>query len=910
MQYILSNKGKNILQFIIATVFFCVSLNQVLAQDRIVEKDDLTAIEKVTDIVVVFKMHVDIGYTEWAEGVLQNYSGGMLKETLHSLDVTSTLPKSEQFIWTIPSWPLKYMLENCSPEDKIKLEKAIQEERIIPHALPITFETEASDLENLVRGLSFASSINRKYKLPLPRDSKLTDVPSHSRILPTLLKNAGVDILHLGCNPGSTAPAVPPLFWWQGPDGSRLLTFYWAEYYGSGILPPEDWKHKTWLAMIHTHENTGAPSPEEVEDLLKTAKEKIPHARVKIGRLSDFFDLLMKENPDLPVITGDMPDTWIHGYMSAPRETKLSKLLQRKTYDTEMLNTLIGNWMGTSEQINSHIDKAVESMILYDEHTFGIALSHGNQQDWSYNDEFKINKSLDYYSYAEGSWLEKANRIRTAERIITPLMRKQLKKLARSTEIEGKRVIVYNSLPWNRSGRVKFFAGIYQKNFRIYGMKDAITGEEYLVYNDNNLLSFNTKNIPAMGYRTYIPILEPINEDKKLIVLDEANHQLENAFFKLVIDPKTGTLSSVYDKKNKKELVNQESHDRFGEYVYEQFGQNQLDTYNKDYVKPGSEHWANQEMGRPNVPGKENRKLKGLCEKISYLEMGNAIQATIFGKLEDSDSQRYLITYTLYKDQPYIEVNWGIDWKKANSLPEAGWLSFPFNIEKPEYRLYRTGGIVDPNREFVERSNQDFYFLNTAMTMFDDSGGGVALNCPNSPGISIDNPGLYQFSKTKTLSTASVYVNLFNNQWGTNFAEWIEGSFSSKFYIWSYSAYDAEKSLITPSEETRTPLYGVYFDGNSGISPLAQNGITLNRKGILVTAYGQNRDGEGTILRLWEQAGNSGNCLVSLPEGSNYTMAYLCNLRGEIMDPEEIAITDSQFEIFINANQPATVIFK
>jgi hypothetical protein len=232
--------------------------------------------EHITDIIVVFKMHVDIGYTNLAEGVLQKYTTSMLEETLRSIEETSTLPESEQFVWTIPGWPLKYMLENSSGENQEKLGKAIADERIVPHALPATFETEASDLETLVRGLSITSEINHHFGLPEARDAKLTDVPSHSWALPTVLNNAGVDILHIGCNPGSASPDVPVLFWWQGPDESKLLTFYWAQYYGSGILPPKDWPYKTWLAMIHTHENTGAPSPEEVAELLKSAKEEMP----------------------------------------------------------------------------------------------------------------------------------------------------------------------------------------------------------------------------------------------------------------------------------------------------------------------------------------------------------------------------------------------------------------------------------------------------------------------------------------------------------------------------------------------------------------------------------------------------------------------------------------------------------
>ena len=118
---------------------------------------------QVTDIVVVFKMHVDIGYTNWAEGVLRMYANEMLKETLHSIDETSSLPAAEQFVWTIPAWPLKYMLENCPAELKVGLENAIRDQRIVPHALPFTFETEASDLENLVRGLTYASEINKRF---------------------------------------------------------------------------------------------------------------------------------------------------------------------------------------------------------------------------------------------------------------------------------------------------------------------------------------------------------------------------------------------------------------------------------------------------------------------------------------------------------------------------------------------------------------------------------------------------------------------------------------------------------------------------------------------------------------------------------------------------------------------------
>ncbi len=876
-------------------------------QIEAVDLTEGTNSSQVTDIVVVFKMHVDIGYTDWAEGVLQKYSNEMLDQTLKSIEVTFTLPRNEQFVWTIPGWPLKYMLENCNEQNRIKLEKAIKNGRIVPHALPVTFQTEASDNESLVRGLSTTSHINSAFGLPEARDAKLTDVPSHSRVLPTILKNAGIDFLHIGCNPGSISPDVPRLYWWQGPDGKRLLTMYWAEYYGSDILPPKDWPHKTWLAMIHTHENIGAPTPDEVASILKTAREKMPGAKVKIGRLSDFYDLLIKENPELPVITGDMPDTWIHGYMSMPKETKISKHLQRETFNTEILNSQMNLWGVVSNSLNPYIEEAFENMILYDEHTFGAAMTHADQHKWTYYDEFKINKSLGNYEYIEGSWNEKANRIRKAEKIIKPLMQSRLKKLASSIKVDGKKIVVYNPLPWPRSGRVEFFAGIYKKNFRVYGLKEEKTGDIIPVFEDYNLLSFDAGTIPSLGYKTYQPVLEPISVQRETHI-DTLNNRLENRFFRIQIDRKLGTLLSVFDKKSQRELVDSASDFGFGEYFLERPGQIMIEKYNKDYIKPGSENWAKDEMIRTNVPYQQQKIFKGSCDRINYQDMGNAVRATVLCHLNDDDQQSYLVSYTLYENQPYIEIAWGVHGKTPNPLPEAGWLSIPFAVNKPEYRLYRTGGIVDPQTEFVRRTNSDYYFLNTSMALFDNKGSGVAINCPTSPGVSIDKPGLFQFSGTKQLSTGRVYVNLFNNQWGTNFTEWIEGSFSAKMYLWSYENYDSEKTFVTPSEETRVPLKGVFFEGNPGSQSATKQGISLSQKGILITAF-YSID-EGMLLRLWEQAGVGSNCIVTLPSGSPFNKAFPCNLRNKIKSDQGIEITNNSFQFKIRANQPASFILK
>jgi len=85
-------------------------------------------------------------------------------------------------------------------------------------------------------------------------------------------------------------------------------------------------------------------------------------------------------------------------------------------------------------------------------------------------------------------------------------------------------------------------------------------------------------------------------------------------------------------------------------------------------------------MIRPSSTHKETKVFKGRIEKIVYLNMENAVRATVFGKLDDPDTQEYLVTYTLYENEPYVEIVWGVDGKKPNPSAEAGWLSFPFDL--------------------------------------------------------------------------------------------------------------------------------------------------------------------------------------------------------------------------------------
>jgi len=279
----------------------------------------------VKEVVVVFKTHFDIGYTAMARDVVAHYRTGMIDKALKVCDDAQGLPPENRFVWTLPGWPMAQLLgPEQTPERRKRILDAAREGRLVTHALPGTLHTESLDLEDLVRGMRFSSELARSLGQPLPCDAKMTDVPSHTWILPTVLVHAGVEFLHVGCNAACPTPDVPPLFWWEGPDGSRLLTMYAGDY-GTGLRPPGNWPHATWLALIHTGDNQGPPDPAHVRALLDRAAREMPGVKVRFGRLSDFADAIRREKPDLPVIRADMPDTWVHGIMSMPIETKIMR---------------------------------------------------------------------------------------------------------------------------------------------------------------------------------------------------------------------------------------------------------------------------------------------------------------------------------------------------------------------------------------------------------------------------------------------------------------------------------------------------------------------------------------------------------------------------------------------------------
>ncbi|WP_140939131.1 glycoside hydrolase family 38 N-terminal domain-containing protein [Sphingobacterium lumbrici] len=858
---------------------------------------------QVKEVIVVFKTHFDIGYTDWSDNVRYNYANSMIASALKTVDQSKDLPKDKQFKWTISGWPMKEILLKAKPDVKARVERAIKEGNFFVHALPFSVETEASDLEPLVQSLGYSSKISRDAGLSLPIDAKVSDVPSYSWIMPTLLHNAGAKFLHIGCNPASRSPEVPLLFWWEGPDQSKLMTFYYGEYYGTSPAPPKDWPHKTWLAIIQTNDNEGAPTYTEYREAIENVEKLNPGAKVRVGSMADFYNTIIKENPKLTTVKGDMPDTWIHGYMSMPREMKSSRGLSKSTLSLEAFTTLSAIWGRKPEEpIHAIVDQSVENINLFDEHTWGLSMSHGHSGYWAYGTEFEKLRAKGYYDVIEYSWKEKGDYVTNSEKLILPTFSRELKRLAAAVNVEGNRIVVYNPLPWERSGMVTIQTGTSFKK----ALKNLATGEIVSFVKNKNILQFQANRIPAMGYMTFVATDEEAVVPASNLSFDAEKVTMENEFFKITFDEQSGTIKSLIDKKSNKEMVNSNADFKFGQYVYERFAKTQTDKYAKDYIKAGW-HWAYAELGRINLDDTPYRKASGKNAVIEFSKDDLSVTAMMTFKGDADLNHNYSMFFTLYENKPAVEVIWSINGKPAEAWPEGGWISFPFNIEKAQFKLGRLGAVVDPAKDFVKGSNLDYGFVTTGVGVLDKSNQGFGVTSPDVPGVSLDRPGLWKYSTDFVPQKGNVFFNLYNNQWSTNFTEWVEGSWSAKFYIWSIDNYADGSAIVIPSEEIRNPLMAGYTGGAAGNQANSSKGVSVSEKGVLVTFFGKNRDGEGDLIRLWEQNGKASLCTVTLPAGNTYKSVQPCNLRGE-KTGEAIPVKNNVFEVKMNANQPASFI--
>ena len=393
-----------------------------------------------------------------------------------------------------------------------------------------------------------------------------------------------------------------------------------------------------------------------------------------------------------------------------------------------------------------------------------------------YKDAWKQDRAAGRFSRIESSWAEHTAYIETMHSLIQPALDEELATLAHSVRAEGDRVVVYNPLPWERDGAVT----VTWNRKPPSGLMSLDTSEVLPVDTRDSRLHFVARKVPPMGYRVYLP--SPAKpESKGKIGVDASGRSMENSFFRVVLDPARGAIQSIVDQRTGQELVDTAAPHGFGQYLYERFDLDQVQAFVTRFASKYVP-WTLNEFGKPNLPPASEAPYRAITPSTTTLRFqeGDAAVTAILESAAGGELCHAVTTRViLYRDLPVLDLEVTLHDKPADPWPEAGWICLPLKIDEPQFRLGRLGSIIDPTRDLVPSSNHHVMALNTGMTVTGPHNG-VGL-CPmDHPLVSLDVPGCWKWTRDFVPRQPRVYVNLFNNQWTTNFRFWNQGTWTSR----------------------------------------------------------------------------------------------------------------------------------
>ncbi len=341
----------------------------------------------VKKVYLIFKTHLDIGFTDLGQNVVNTYLTRFIPEAIkrgYELKGTDT-----PYIWTTGSW----LINEALKKDDGTMDKAIKDGIISWHALPFTSFCETYSKELFEYALSLSESLDKAYGKKTIA-AKMSDVPGHTKAIVPFLKKHGVEFLHLGINVAWPLPKTPPVFRWK--NGEDEITVMYQDGYGADMVF-EDFA----VSFGFTNDNMGPQSAAAIKKIYADLKERYPDAEIKASTLNDIALAIRDIKDTLPVIENEIGDPWVQNAGTDPKKVSLYM---------ELLRHIEKN--GISGDISN-------TLLCVPEHTWGCDQKtwFPNYSDW-YVEDFARTEGSQQRAYFESSWEEQREYVYKAQEIL------------------------------------------------------------------------------------------------------------------------------------------------------------------------------------------------------------------------------------------------------------------------------------------------------------------------------------------------------------------------------------------------------------------------------------------------------------------------------------------------------------
>ncbi|MGI8485860.1 MAG: hypothetical protein ACR2OU_16575 [Thermomicrobiales bacterium] len=929
------------------------------SEAAVAEEFELRPQRKFT-IHMIHHSHYDIGYTDPQSKVLEDQLD-FIDYALELAAITDEWPDDAKFRWNIEvNWPLKQWLRTRPKHARDTLIRRIKEGRIEVHALPFSMHTEAYSMDELAQQLVFTRELRETWGIDVVTAMQ-TDVPGSTVGLATLLTDA--DIKYLAVAHNYAGISVPFLndgqqlkrpFYWQAPDGERLLVWYTDTLFGNaymeamqvgfgsgyddvlGSLPEYlsalvqngypygqggDWMNLSLrdvgitkvpyeydllhLRVQGTHADNG-PSSIIPANIVRewNATWAYPKLRTSLDR--DFFaDVETSIGDQLETYQGDWTDWWAVGVGSAAFALGKNRQAQSDIRTAQTLHALAD--VLTDEPlptVNDDAKTAYEEMALFDEHTWGAANPWGLKADRESSGAFQ--------------WTRKEAFAYLADEQTQMLLNSGLQRIAPLASATSSRtdrehsLLVFNPSSWSRTDLVRIFVPLHRLDQPDLELIDAETGDlvPAIFETPDNIthsrlghwVRFVAKNVPSVGYRRY-DLVASTHPAAATQGSDTTRASISNDRLSVEIDLATASVASIRDHTGDRELVEHDAPFGFNRYVYDRYTS-----------APGFNHLSSRIGGSagPWLLGSRKTGEYGLIaarqsnpvwEQITIRHAGDGVEWAETTLTLPHGTSRLHIRNRLHKP--------------ITMQKESLFYAFPFAGDR-EIGLEITGGIAGPKSPHVPGSADHYRAMAHWATITQAGQAPIAWATNEASLVQLGNIHLPYAPFPTTIPDwqahpASIYSWALNNIWDTNFPPEQGGelSFSYAIGVGSGDGTDDPIALARDTGATASsPLVGICAPyGVAALSETPESGsfVNVTHPAVEINHLAPARDGSGIAIFLYSLADETVTTGVDIAQ-----LPVVAAMEGSFLETDfvNLALENGHLDVSISPGELKTVVLK
>ncbi len=512
----------------------------------------LLALSQVQYIYLVPTSHWDIGFMAPPDEVA-DWCKPHLDKVINYCLIHADFKWTIETIWQVEEW----LKRTPEPSRREELFRLIREGRISLSGLYTgVLSARLSALECL-RLADFVGKLKRERRIPIVM-AIANDIPGYDWSYPQVLTQAGIKYFVTGTNlfigGGAKIPLKDIPFYWEGPDGRRLLTWVSYDGYPEGImnwhidpgaakffipqlrdLTDEEVMERGIRRKLEELEREGYPYDAVLvlhsQDCLQpdTIVGALPHIRrwnqthaspkIIVATPEDFFRHMEEKYGDsFPVYRGSWAGLW---EQNAPLTNHSPFLRDAIPLIEEIwsLNSLLNGVPFPRDEV----EDLYRRLWINDDHGFGCTTG------WP---KLMTHRQVLQHNIFASRFKKKLYEETTL------LLGKGVKGLAQGVKSEKPFLFVFNPLSWKRSDIVRVELPASWKDF---ALKDAVTGEEVPHQLEDGLLIFRADDIPPLGYRVYL--LEKTSSPFSLSLEVKGRRSIENQFYSIEVSDKGEILS-------------------------------------------------------------------------------------------------------------------------------------------------------------------------------------------------------------------------------------------------------------------------------------------------------------------------------------------------------------------------------